>query len=234
MVLYTFHLAEMPARTTARALVRPPRPHDVPGLQHAECLAMMTLGSPTVSRARLQIGRLAVFAAWEDDGALERFLERDRLGRELATGWHVRMQFLRRYGAVACLPDLPVKAAGWDAEEPVVAVTLARLAMPNLPRFLTWGKPVERLVANHPATTLALAAVRPPRTFSTFSVWRSVREMTEMVHGRSDVPNAQTHVAAMQEQRRKEFHHESTFMRFRPLAEHGEWQGRRGIIPGFA
>lgn len=232
MALYTFHLAELPARRTARALVRPPTPGTVAGLQHAECLAMMTLGAPTVSPERLQLGRLAVFAAWDDEDALDRFLERERLGRDLAAGWHVRMEFLRRYGAVACLPELPVKAGDWDAEEPVVAVTLARLAMPNLPRFLTWGKPVERLVADHPATTLALAATRPPRTFSTFSVWRSVRAMTEMVHGRSDVPNAQTHVAAMQEQRRKEFHHESTFMRFRPLAEHGEWQGRQGIVPG--
>lgn len=232
MTVHTFHLAELPARTTARSLVRPPRPSDVPGLQHAECLAMMTLGSPTVSLERMQLGRIAMFAEWADEDALDRFLERDRLGCELAAGWHVRMQFLRRYGAVACLADLPVKAGDWDAEEPVVAVTLARLALPNLPRFLKWGKPVERLVADHPATTLALAAMRPPRTFSTFSVWQSVREMTEMVHGRSDVPGAGRHVVAMQEQRRKEFHHESAFMRFRPLAEHGEWQGRRGIVPG--
>jgi hypothetical protein len=31
----------------------------------------------------------------------------------------------------------------------------------------------------------------------------------------------------MVEQRRKDFHHESAFMRFRPLSEHGTWQGRR-------
>ncbi|WP_278260328.1 hypothetical protein [Nocardioides convexus] len=37
---------------TARALVRPPAA--VPGLRHAESLAMMRLGSPTVSPERLQ------------------------------------------------------------------------------------------------------------------------------------------------------------------------------------
>jgi hypothetical protein len=34
----------------------------------------------------------------------------------------------------------------------------------------------------------------------------------------------------MAEQRRKDFHHESTFMRFRPLSEHGVWQGRQ-LLP---
>jgi hypothetical protein len=234
MTVFTFHLAELPARTTARALIRPPAPPAIRGLQHAECLAMMTLGSPTFSLERMQLGRLAVFAAWDDADAIDRFLATERLGKQLATGWHVRLEFLRKYGDVACLPDLPTRAGSWDPEEPVVAVTLARLALPNLPRFLKWGKPVERLVADHPATTLALAAMRPPGTFSTFSVWRSVREMTEMVHGRSDVPDAHRHTSAMEEQRRKEFHHESTFMRFRPLSEHGEWQGRTGIVPGLS
>jgi len=232
MAVFTFHLAELPARTTARALIRPPLAHTTLGLRHAECLAMMTLGAPTFSTERMQLGRLAVFAAWDDNDAIDRFLDTDRLGQQLAGGWHVRLEFLRKYGDLACLPGLPAKAGNRDPEEPVVAVTLARLALGNLPRFLKWGKPVERLVADHPATTLALAAMRPPGNFSTFSVWRSVREMTEMVHGNSDVPDARRHVAAMEEQRREEFHHESTFMRFRPLSEHGEGQGRTGIVPG--
>ena len=191
---------------------------------------MMQLGSPVISPARLQLGRVAMFAEWNDEAALERFLAHDRLGRQLAGGWHVRLQFLRRYGQVAALSDLPPRAGRWDPDEPVVAVTLARLKLPELSRFLRWGRPVERLVAAHPGTTFATAAIRPPRTFSTFSIWRTVREMTDMVHGRSDVPEAHTHAVAMTEQRRKDFHHESAFMRFRPLSEHGTWQARR-LLP---
>ena len=37
--------------------------------------------------------------------------------------------------------------------------------------LLRWGRPVERFVRDHPGTTLALAAFRPPHTVSTFSVW---------------------------------------------------------------
>lgn len=230
-MLHSFHLAELPRPTAAGLLVRPPAPGRVPGLRHAEALAMMRLGAPTVSAERFQLRRVAVVAAWDDEAALARFLDTDRVGRRLAEGWHVRLQYLRRYGEVAALAPLPVRAGDWDPDEPVVAVTLARLRLPELPRFLRWGKPVERLVAGHPAAVFSAAAVRPPHTFSTFSVWRTVREMSEMVHGRSaGVAGQPAHAVAMAEQRRREFHHESAFMRFRPLSEHGTWQGRR-LLP---
>jgi hypothetical protein len=133
------------AMAGSRDLVRPPWARTVPGLRHAECLAMMRLGSSPVSPARLQLGRIAMFAEWEDETALERFLTNVRLGRQLAGGWQVRLR------------------------------------LPELPRFPHWGRPVERLVANHPGAIFATAAIRPPRTFSTFSVWRAVRPLSE--HG---------------------------------------------------
>jgi hypothetical protein len=191
----------------------------------------MQLGSPTISRQRMQLGRAAVFARWQDADALDRFLVDHPLGAQLATGWHVRMEFLRRYGSLACFSDLPERVGTWVPEESVVAVTLARLKLPELPRFLKWGKPVERLVVSHPGACVALAAMRPPRHFSTFSIWRSIKEMTAMVHGSSDLPNAAVHAAAMAEQSRRDFHLESAFMRFRPLSEQGQWQGRGQLLP---
>jgi len=73
--------------------------------------------------------------------------------------------------------------------------------------------------------------VRPPRTISTFSVWRTVREMEEMVRGRSGVADPERHAAAMSERARRDFHHEFATYRFRPLSEHGSWDGRTGIVP---
>ena len=229
MTVHTFHLAEIPARATARALVRPPSGR---GLDHAECLALMRLGAATLSPDRMQLRRVAMFAQWRGEDDVDRFLADDALGRQLAGGWHVRLQFLRRWSTIAALADLPVRAGTWDSDEPVVAVTLARMRLPQLPRFLAWGRPVERLVRDHPATTLALAAFRPPRTISTFSVWRTVREMEDMVHGRSATAEADRHAAAMAERDRRDFHHEFATFRFRPLSEHGAWQGRTGIVPG--
>ena len=231
MTLHSFHLAEVPAHVGARALARPLAASAVPGLDHAETLAMMRLGAPTVSPDRLQLRRLAVFAQWQTKDDLERFLTLDPLGRRLAAGWHVRMEFLRRWSNLAALPGLPPRAGEWSPDEPVVAVTVARMRLPEVPRFLRWGKPVERLVRDHPGTTLALAGMRPPRTISTFSVWRSVREMEEMVRGHSPVDAPDRHAAAMAERTRRDFHHEFATYRFRPLSEHGEWDGRRGIVP---
>jgi hypothetical protein len=231
MSIHTFHLAELPPTVGARALLRPPSPTTAPGLDHAECLALMRLGAPTVSLDRLQLRRLAVFAQWRDEEDVERFLVESELGRQLARGWHVRLQFLRRWSTLAALPGLPRRAGAWEQDEPVVAVTLARMRLPEVPRFLRWGKPVERLVRDHPGVTLALAAVRPPRTISTFSVWRTVREMEEMVRGHSAVPAPDRHAAAMAERARRDFHHEFATYRFRPLSEHGSWQGRTGIVP---
>jgi hypothetical protein len=230
VTIYSFHLAEVPRAVGARALLRPPT-SSTEGLGHAECLSLMRLGAPVVSPDRLQLRRLAVFAQWRDETALTRFLARDALGQALDKGWHVRLEFVRRWSDIAALPGLPSRAGTWELDEPVVAVTLARMRLPELPRFLHHGRPVERLVRDHPGVTLAVAGLRPPRTISTFSVWHSVRQMVEMVHGRSDVPDPARHAAAMRERERRDFHHEFATYRFRPLSEHGSWEGRTGIVP---
>ena len=102
--MFSYHLAELPAAVGIRAMWHPPSAGDVPGLRHGEALAFMQLASPTVSRQRMQVRRVAYFARWDDEEALDRFLTRHPLGTALADGWHVRMDFLRRFGALACFP----------------------------------------------------------------------------------------------------------------------------------
>lgn len=232
MTIFSFHLAHTPFTTTAAALLEAPTAESSPGLRHAECMAVMGLGSAILSPQRMQLGRLAMFASWENERGLDDFLAKDKLGRKLAAGWHVRLEFMRRWGRVAEFEDLPENVGKADPDAPVVAVTLARWKIPEIPRFIRWGKPVEELVRDHPGATLALAAIRPPRTVSTFSVWRSLRDMTNMVRGRDGAPGADRHAVAMAERNRRDFHHEFTTLRFRPLSEHGSWQGRTGIVPG--
>ena len=231
MTVFTFHFAETTLGTAVRALCFPPAGQQVPGLTHAECMTRMTLGARILSPARMQLRHLTMFAAWESQAAVDEFLANTSLGRALANGWHVRMAFQRRWGHVRAFDGLPERAGEQDPEAPVVAVTLARMKLPQVPRFIRWGKPVEELVRDHPATTLAIAAIRMPHTVSTFSVWTSQREMLDMVHGRSAVPRPQRHAAAMAERQRKDFHFEFTTLRFRPIAEYGNWEGRAGIIP---
>lgn len=234
MTVFTFHLAKTKICTTAGALCCSPSGQQIPGLIHAECMAKMTLGAPILSPARMQIHHLAMFAAWESNAAIDDFLGGAKLGRELATGWHVRMAFQRRWGQVSEFGGLSECVGEQDPAAPVVAVTLARLKLLQVPRFIRWGKPVEELVRDHPGTTLAIAAMRLPRTVSTFTVWNSLQEMGDMVHGQSRVPRPARHADAMVERQRKDFHSEFTTLRFRPTAEYGEWEGRTHIIPSIS
>lgn len=171
-----------------------------------------------------------MFAAWESDDAIDRFLVETPLGQSFASGWHIRMAFLRRWGSVREFADLPAETGPYDMAAPVVAYTLARMRLTEVPRFIKWGRPVETLVRDHPETTLALAAIRYPNTVATFSIWNSLQAMKDMVQGHSPLGSPERHAIAMAERERRDFHHEFTTLRFRPLSEHGSWQGRSHFV----
>lgn len=231
MSVFTYHLVKTSYVSALKAIIFPLKPKDIPGLIHAECMTVMTLGSAIFSPSRMLVRQVAVFAQWENEKAIDRFLEKNPFGKILAKGWHTRLTFMRQWGKISefNLPDSNLEPDAPDA--PVVAVTIARMKLPEIPRFIHWGRPVEKLVRDHPGTTLSLASIRLPRTVSTFSVWKSQKEMTDMVHGHSEIPRPERHVEAMKERDRKDFHFEFTTLRFKPILEMGEWNGRRNIIP---
>lgn len=231
MKVFSFHLAECGIATSLRAMALPPSSRTAPGLVRAECLLPMTLGRPVALPLRYRPHQLAVFAAWDSEAAIDEFLSSCSLGLALASGWHVRMEFLRRWGYVRALDGLPLTAHEHSDDQPVVAVTLARLRVSQAFRFIRWGKPVEEQVRDDPAATFSLAAMRPIGTLSTFSIWRTQRAMTDMVHGRSSASSAMRHARAMEERNRKDFHHEFTTLRFRAVSEHGSWEGRNRLLP---
>ena len=94
-------------------------------------MMVMELGSPIVSPRRAQIGKMAMFASWDSETAIDGFLDGND-HRGLADGWHVRLEFMRRWGSVAAFGDLPGSTGESGPTQPVVAVTLARSA------WLTW------------------------------------------------------------------------------------------------
>ena len=220
--IFSFHLATVDPFFLTRELLRSPKSTAVPGLLHAEPMLTMRLGSPITSAARYGFTQLVYLARWQDEKALTDFLQKDRRGMRLDKGWHVRLKFYRRWGFVSELDPLPENSPNPNPEAPVVAITLARLKLSETLRFLRWGKPVEGLVRDHPGKTFALAAMRPLGTLSTFSIWKTEREMIQMVQGLSPVPGGGLHADAMVEQRKKSFHHEFTTMRFQLLGEFGK------------
>jgi hypothetical protein len=230
MSIFSYHIVSTSYLTAIRLLISPLKPSKTPGLIHAECMTSMTLGSGIFSPSRMLLRKLIVFAQWENEAAIDNFLIQNKLGIELTKGWHTRLLFLRQWGSISEF-DIPKETEGLkDQNSPVVAVTLARMKLTEVPRFIKWGRPVEKLVRDHPGAALSFASIRLPRTVSTFSIWKSQREMTNMVHGHSKVPHPERHINAMNERDRKDFHFEFTTLRFKPLSEHGTWNEKSNYI----
>jgi hypothetical protein len=231
MSIYTYHLVKTSYTSALKAILFPPKSKNVTGLIHAECMTSMTLGSPIFSPSRILTRQIAVFAQWENEESIDNFLKNNAIGTMLTNGWHTRLIFMRQWGKISGfeMNDAPLEIE--PVNNPVVAVTIARMKLFEVPRFIHWGRPVEKLVRDHPGIILSSASIRLPRTVSTFSIWKSQKEMTDMVHGHSSVPQPQRHIHAMKERDRKDFHFEFTTLRFKPISEFGEWNGQTNIIP---
>ena len=219
LVIVSMHIAELAPRDAAAVLLRPPRPASVPGLTYAETLTTAPLGASLLPPR--QIGQVGLLAAWESDGALDEFLGRNPIAARLAGGWRVRLQPLRVFGAWKGMPGLPSKPLPVDDEEPVGILTLGRLRLRRIGAFRRAASPAERAAIEHPALLAGTGLARPPRLVATFSLWRGAAAMREYAVGAGGA-----HSAALAADRAQPFHHESAFVRFRPYAAEGSWNGR--------
>lgn len=218
-MIVSVHLADVGPRAALKALRRPPAPTDVPGLTYAETVTTAPLGRGLLPAPRL--GRVGMIAAWSDDAALDEFHGRHPLAETFAGGWEVRMQPLRVSGSWPQMPDLPAQPLPVDDEEPVVALTLGRLRLNRALPFLRSAAPAEGEAVEDAALLASAGLARPPHLVSTFSIWRSMAAMREYAYGRGGA-----HQAAERAARERPYHHVSAFVRFRPYASRGSWDGR--------
>lgn len=231
MTVFSYHLVKLPITDALRIMFFPIKSKQIEGLIYAETMSAMILGSPIFSKSRFFNREIVFFAQWENENDLNVFLQSTLKGQQIAKGWHVRLEFLRQWGRISGF-QIPKKEVEIENENiPVVAVTIARMKYMQIPRFLRWGRPVEKQVRDDNGTTLSLASIRYPNIISTFSIWKTQKAMTDMVHGHSKMPQSKRHINAMKERDRKDFHFEFTTLRFRPLAEYGEWKNKSNYIP---
>lgn len=211
--IFSYHIVRTDLVTALREMYIPTK---FPGLLHSEGLFSMKLGASITNPGRYGLTEFVFLARWDSETSLENFLAKTEIGNTIARGWHVRLKFYRRWGSDSTLPCMPENIVNEHPEDTVVGITLARLKLTETLRFLKWGKPVERLVRDHPGKTFAMASMRPLGTLSTFSIWKTEKDMIQMVKGNNE------HGSAIGEQMKKSFHHEFTTMRFYLLSDHGE------------
>ncbi|HRO41782.1 MAG TPA: hypothetical protein PL009_03055 [Flavipsychrobacter sp.] len=229
--LFTYHLIKVSFLSALKCVLFPIKSSKINGLIHAETMSAMMLGSSIFAPTRLFSRTIVVFAQWNNEDALNKFLRTDSFGNQLSKSWYLKLRFIRQWGSISHY-DIPKSEIVIQNEfQPIVAVTLARMKYTEIPRFLRWGKPVEKLVRDHSGTAMSLASIRYPNLISTFSVWKSQKEMSDMVYGHSKMPQAKRHFDAMKERNRKDFHFEFTTLRFLPVSEHGTWNGKSNYLP---
>lgn len=219
-MLLSAHICDLNLRSVPTILRRPPRPAEVPGLQYAETVITAPLSDRLLPSPRLK--PVAMIAAWESDEALDAFCADHPVGRRLASGWQVRLQPLHVYGTWPGLTGLPSGEIEVGDEEPVAVLTLGRPRLRRLPDFLRASARAEAEAIADPNVLALIGLARPPRLVATFSLWRNVEAMRAYARGRSNG----AHPAATKTDRANPFHHESAFIRFRPYASRGSWDGR--------
>jgi len=217
-MIVSVHIADPGPRSAIALLRKPPDPSAVPGLHYAATTIRVPIGA---GRRPPNPGRVGMIAAWDDDQALDEFSRAHPVAERLADGWHARLEPLRVFGVWPSMPELPAGVQPHDEDEPVAVLTLGWLRLNRLRPFLRSSTPAESEAISDPALLATTGLARPPHLVSTFSLWRSMAEMRNYAVR----PNG-AHNAAVRADREQPFHHESAFIRFRPYASQGAWEGR--------
>ena len=174
------------------------------------------------------VHRAAVFAFWEDEESVDRFVTEDRTGGRFAgSGFHARLRPLRRFGSWEGLPDEVPTTRAVPHDGPVVVFTLGWLRATQLPRFLKTSRPAEESANASDGMVWGSAAVRPPFV-ATVSIWADSRATAAYAYGKQ----RPAHSDAIAEQQRKDFHKRSAFIRFAPLRMEGSLEGPNPLDAG--
>jgi hypothetical protein len=218
-VIVSVHIGDVSKRSALRLMRTRLDPSRVFGLRYAE----LTTAAPLSGRLlpRPDLGRVGLIAGWDDGSAVETFLADHPLARQLAHGWHVLLEPTRVFGTWPQLPGLPATEKPMDDTEPAAVLTLGQLRLSQTRRFLRASAAAEGLVIRDPAVLASTGLARPPGLVATFSLWRSTSAMRAYAHGDS----GPGHLAAIRAHAARPFHHKSAFIRLRPYAAEGNWDG---------
>jgi heme-degrading monooxygenase HmoA len=177
--------------------------------------------------------RSALFAVWEDEAALDAFLEGSAVAARWRAHakevWHVRLEPLHSRGT--CLGQDPfsgIRTRGVRAE-PAAMFTYITLRTRGHPPFWRIFPHVASQLARHPGFLAgALGSEPPPHTYYrnfTFSVWSSLDQAMRFAYHQPGSPHAEAADRSLREGWQREF----LFARFRAYASAGTWNGRNPL-----
>jgi hypothetical protein len=167
--------------------------------------------------------RWALFAVWEDEAALDRFLATspiaarwDELSRER---WHVRLSCVRARGAWGGANPLDVVAPA-APRGPVAILTRASVRPVRLLRFYRAIEPPASALQRSSGLLASVGIGEwPVARQATFSLWRSLADAQDYAY------RSPAHEQVVRRTRAECWYAEELFARFEPFASAGTWNG---------
>ena len=220
----SFHLVREPRLKSPLVLARlgvdRPRLDRVEGLDFWRLLGTGR-GSDTGPGADL--ARSAVFAVWDDESDLDRFLASHPIARRwgrAAESWHVRLRSLGGHGrwrGVDPLADMVTGSRGG----PVAIITRADVRRTAGRAFGDAAREVDtELHSADGLIDVVGVGEAPVGRLATFSLWESMDAAKAFAYA---MPR---HEQVIEQTRDGEWYSEEMFARFEPYGSTGEWDGR--------
>lgn len=192
----------------------------VPGLRFWRLLGTGR-GADTGPGADLR--RTALFAVWDDEAALDRFVARRTIERRgVEEAYSVRLRAVGGHGAwnrfdVLGALDRAEPAAG----EPVAVITRAQVRVRHWRTFAAAAREVSGELQQAPGL-LAVCGIgeAPVGRQATFSLWRSAGDARAFAH------DTARHADAVRRTRAEGWYGEELFATLAPFGSSGTWDGR--------
>ena len=99
--LFTYHLIKLSFFSALKNVLFPITKTKINGLIHAETMSAMQLGSSVFAPTRLFSKTIVIFAQWENENALDEFLQSNSFGKQLLKSWYLKLKFIRQWGAIS-------------------------------------------------------------------------------------------------------------------------------------